>query len=285
MGSKRGSAWADLGMLAAILLGATVVVAVIAAGALLTTPEGERGPLMFAVYSAQFALAIVGGVIWLRRAGGGKRGGDGGDGGGGFSLRLGISWADGPLILAGIVVATAAGVVIEPLLATMPEHYLEQLDAAIGRGGWAIAMTVVAAPVLEEIFFRGMVLESLARRWAARWAVLGSAALFGLVHLPILPQMVNAFVVAIVMGYLYLMTRSLVPVIAIHAINNGLAYMILELYGSQGVYTRDLIADDTIYWIVYAVSAAVTIAALIVMDARVRTKTTRNTLNEKTADE
>ncbi len=275
MESKRGSAWADLGVLAAIFLGAMLVAGVVVAGLLMSGMEQGSGPMMFAAYTSHLVFAIAGGIVWLKW----------GNGGGGLRLRLGVSWADGPLILAGIVVATAAGIVIEPLLAAMPEHYLERLNELVGRGGWAIAMTVVAAPILEEIFFRGLLLEGLARRWPARWAVLGSAVLFGLVHLPILPQVVNALVVAIVMGYIYLMTRSLIPVIIIHAINNGLAYMQLEIFGSQGVSTRELIGNDAIYWIVYAVSVVVLAASLVVMDAKVRTKKARNTLKEKTADE
>ncbi|MDR2883183.1 MAG: CPBP family intramembrane metalloprotease [Alistipes sp.] len=276
MESKRGSAWADIGVLAAILFGATLTAGGVVAGFTVSGTEHIHGATLFTVYTVQFVLAIVGGYVWLKL-------GKGSDSK--FSLRLGVSWADGPLILSGIVVATAAGIVIEPLLGAMPEHYIERLNEMIGHGGWAIITTVVAAPIFEEIFFRGMVLEGLARRWAARWAVLGSAALFGLVHLPILPQMVNAFVIAIIMGYIYLIPRSLIPVIVIHAINNGLAYLILEFRGSQGVDTRDLIGNDTIYLVVYAVSAVVMVVSLVVMNAKVRTKTARDTLKEKTADE
>ena len=278
MESKRGSAWADIGVLAAIFLGATLAAGVVVAGFMVSGKQPGQGAMMFTAYTAQLTLAIVGGLAWLRYV----RTRDGGEK---FSPRLGVSWADGPLILAGIVVATAAGIVIEPLLAAMPEHYMEKLNQMIGRGGWAIATTVVAAPILEEIFFRGMLLEGLARRWPARWAVIGSAAFFGLVHLPVLPQMVNAFVIAVVMGYIYMISRSLVPVIIIHAINNGLAYIQLEFFGSQGVSMRDLIGNDAIYWIVYAVGAVLLIASLVAMEAKVGTKTARNTLNEKTADE
>lgn len=271
MESNRRSAWADLGVLAAILMGATLAAGIVVFVLIASGVEPGSGPMLFASYTTQFVFAVAGGIVWLKR----------GNGGGAFRLRLGVSWADGPLILAGIVVATAAGIVIEPLLDAMPEHYLEKLNSMIGRGGWAIATTVVAAPILEEVFFRGLVLESLSRRWSARWAVLGSAALFGVVHLPILPQMVNAFVIAIVMGYIYLITRSLIPVIAIHFINNGLAYMALELYGSLNVTTRELIGNDAIYWIVYGVSAVVLVASLVAMDAKARTKKPGNTLNEK----
>jgi CAAX protease family protein len=41
---------------------------------------------------------------------------------------------------------------------------------------------VLGAPVVEELFFRGLVLRSLARRGGPVLAVLGSSVLFGLVH-------------------------------------------------------------------------------------------------------
>ena len=273
MESKRYSAWADLGVMAAILLGATIVAAVCITIVKIAVPGLGQGPLTFMAYTTQFVLAIAGSFVWLHRTGGRAR------------LHMGTGWSHGPLILAGIVLATAAGIVIEPLLNLMPDHYLELLDDMIGRGGWAITTTVVAAPILEEIFFRGLLLESLARRWNARWAVVASAAVFGVMHLPILPQMVNAFAIALVMGYIYLQTRSLVPVIVIHAINNALAYMTLELTGTQSTDTRELIGNDSLYWIIYGVSAVVFVVALVIMDGKVRTKSTENTLNEKTADE
>ena len=272
MSTKHYSAWADLGVLAAILLGATLVAVVCMAIVTVAVPNLERGPLTFFSYTVQFVLAVLGGIVWLRLRGG-------------VRLRLGMSWADAPMILIGLVLATAAGIVIEPLINLMPAHYLEQLNELIGRGGWAVLMTVVAAPILEEIFFRGLVLGTLAQRWGARWAVLASAALFGLIHAPILPQMVNAFMMALVMGYIYVATRSLIPVIIIHAINNGLAYLALELTGSQMTDTRELIGNGTIYWIVYAASAVILVASLVLMDRKVRTKTAENTLNEKTDDE
>ena len=281
METKRYSVWADLGVLAAIFFGATLVVSIV--GGVVMTASGGSGQAaaegsvmspwaMFTVYVSQFALAVAGGMLWLRSRGGGK-------------LGFGVHRSDGPLIVAGIVLATAAGIVIEPLLALFPDSYLEQLNDMIGRGGWSILMTVVAAPVLEEIFFRGLVLERLSRRWSGAAAVLVSSAFFGLVHTPILPQMVNAFVIAVVMGYIYLQTRSLVPVIAIHAINNGLAYLTLELTGTQATDTRAMLGNDPIYWTVYAASALLLVAAIVVLHRRACTKNKKNTFQEKTADE
>ncbi len=212
MESKRFSSWGDLGVLTAVFFAAVLVAATGMTAVGIALPGLERTVFTFIIYTAQFSLAIIGGIIWLRHRGGVK-------------LRFGVRWSAGPTILWGVVLITAASLVMEPLLNLFPEHYLEKLDETIGSGGWAIAMAVVAAPILEEIFFRGLLLETLSRRWSATAAVMTSAALFGAAHISILPQMVNAFVIAVFMGYLYLATRSLVPVIIIHAINNALAYI------------------------------------------------------------
>ncbi len=269
METKRFSSWGDLGVLAAVFFGSILVAGLVMAIVLFASGGAEpSGPILFTSYTVQFVLAVIGGIIWLHYRGGVK-------------LRFGVRWSAGPTILWGVVLITATSLVLEPLLNLFPEHYLEKLDGLIGSGGWAIAMTVVAAPILEEIFFRGLLLERLSRRWSATAAVMASAALFGAAHVPILPQMVNAFVIAVFMGYLYLVTRSLVPVIIIHAINNGLAYITLQLTGTQNTDTRELVGNDTVYWIVYAASAVVMVVSLVVLVKKTNNKTPKTALQEE----
>jgi membrane protease YdiL (CAAX protease family) len=265
MESKRLSPWHDLGILTAVFFAATIIAGVCMAGFMAMAPAIEWEAVTFIAYTAQFSLAIVGGIIWLRRRDGAR-------------LRFGVGWSAGPAILWGVVLITAASITLEPLINLFPEHYLEKLNGMIGSGGWAIMLTVVVAPVLEEIFFRGLVLESLSRRWSATAAVVASAAIFGVAHFPILPQMVNALVVSILLGYLYLATRSLVPVIAIHAINNALAYIALELTGDQTIGTREMIGNDTLYWIVYWASAVIMVVSLVILVAKTNNKTPETAL-------
>lgn len=274
MDSKRFSAWGDLVGLALVFLIALLIVSVCAGVVMLITGDLDllsREKAVFAVYTAQFTLAIVLGVVWLRRRGGAR-------------LRFGIGWRDAPLILGGVILMTAAGIVIEPLINLFPDHYLETLNDAIGSGGWAILTTVVAAPILEEIFFRGLVLERLSKRWCAPAAVGASALLFGLAHAPILPQMVSAVLVAVVWGYIYLMTRSLIPMIAMHAINNGIAYIQLQILGTQATDTRAMIGNDAAYWAVYAVSGLILVGSIVFMARKTRTKPGEISLDKKTAD-
>jgi membrane protease YdiL (CAAX protease family) len=270
MERKKISGWKALWVLTAILLGATLV------GGVLVMPFSplmggtESDIFTFVSYAAMFALAVVCGAAWLLSRGE-------------LRLRFGIDWSAAPLILIGVVAMTAASVVVEPLLLAFPSKWLDMIDNMIGTGGWAILTTVVAAPVLEELFFRGLVLETLARRWRQWAAVLMSAAVFGVIHL-IPPQAVNAFVAAIVMGYLYLATRSLVPVIIIHAINNGLSYLSLQLFGTQAVSTREMIGNDVLYWSIFAASAVILVVAMIFLIRRARNKNNETALNHKTAD-
>lgn len=108
---------------------------------------------------------------------------------------------------------------------TPPEHQvLEALqhDPAPPWGALHLALqAVIVAPLVEELFFRGLLLQSLWRLTGLSWpAVLLSALLFGLVHLPV-PQSVPALVtMGCALGYLRLRHRSLGLCVAVHMLFN-----------------------------------------------------------------
>ena len=178
-------------------------------------------------------------------------------------IHLGIGRIHFPMILWGVVVLLASGVVIEPLLELFPSAPYEAVQQTIGLGGWAIMSTVVAAPILEEVLFRGVIFESCRERLGKGGAVLLSALLFGLIHgIPV--QIVNAFVVGLILGYIYLRTRSLMSVIVLHAINNGLAYISMAFFDDSGNVTLgELISARWLYWVVYGLSAAIFLFAMV----------------------
>lgn len=178
-------------------------------------------------------------------------------------IHLGVGRIHFPMILWGVVVLLASGVVIEPLLELFPSAPYEAVQQTIGLGGWAIMSTVVAAPILEEVLFRGVIFESCRERLGKGGAVLLSALLFGLIHgIPV--QIVNAFVVGLILGYIYLRTRSLMSVIVLHAINNGLAYISMAFFDDGGNVTLgELISERWLYWVVYALSAAIFLFAMV----------------------
>ena len=82
--------------------------------------------------------------------------------------------------------------------------------------GSVVAVVVVGAPVMEELFYRGLLQRSLASRYSEGLVVVGVAALFALVHFrPI--EIPGLFVIGLVFGFVALRTGRLGMAIMIHA--------------------------------------------------------------------
>ena len=107
----------------------------------------------------------------------------------------------------------------------------QDLGADQGTFGMIAAgfMVVCVAPVAEEFFFRGFFYRAL----RSRWSVLGAAAidglLFGVIHydftgadaLLILPPLA---ILGFIFCLVYERTGSIYPTIAMHALNNAIAF-------------------------------------------------------------
>jgi uncharacterized protein len=89
-------------------------------------------------------------------------------------------------------------------------------------------MIICVAPFAEEFFFRGFFYGALRTKFGVILAALIDGALFGLIHfeggedawLIVPPLAFLGFMFCLV----YERTRSLYPVIALHSINNSIAY-------------------------------------------------------------
>src|SRR5919201_2028813 len=90
-------------------------------------------------------------------------------------------------------------------------------------------VTAAAAPVCEEIFFRGMLFRLLESRTALWLAVLGSALAFGAAHaspavsLALLPTFVY---MGVVLALLYVRTGWLTNTILLHSLNNAVVTIV-----------------------------------------------------------
>jgi len=85
---------------------------------------------------------------------------------------------------------------------------------------------VLVAPALEEIMFRGIIFVGLARVWPTWLAALLSAALFGWLHGQ-LNVGLYTFVFGLLLIWLYTRSRSLIPGILLHMLNNAVAFWLL----------------------------------------------------------
>ncbi|XOQ47998.1 MAG: CAAX amino terminal protease self-immunity [Eubacteriales bacterium] len=101
----------------------------------------------------------------------------------------------------------------------------------------------VAPPIVEELIFRGIVLQRL-RKFGDGFAIVGSALLFGLFH-GNLVQIVFAFIAGLVMALVDVRTNSLLPSILIHFCNNAISFVLTvvqRLYGdTAGSYLNNAV--------------------------------------------
>jgi membrane protease YdiL (CAAX protease family) len=109
----------------------------------------------------------------------------------------------------------------------LDEPARELTDSAHGFGAGLLGVAlVIGTPVVEELFFRGLLLRSLARRFGDGWAVALSALAFGLSHFQAL-QFPGLFVFGLVQGWLAVRRRSLGAPIASHVAFNGITFVAL----------------------------------------------------------
>ncbi|QAT48462.1 CPBP family intramembrane metalloprotease [Caproiciproducens sp. NJN-50] len=134
------------------------------------------------------------------------------------------------------------------MFANFPASMIVSLEQAMGFSGTIpdmplnddpavlalyVLSVVVIPPMVEEMMFRGMILQGL-RRFGDGFAVVASAALFGLYH-GNLAQTVFAFLCGLVLGFVVIRTNSLLPAILVHAVNNAsaVAIQMVERYRGE----------------------------------------------------
>lgn len=94
------------------------------------------------------------------------------------------------------------------------EELVDRVDGPVDVALLVLAV-VIAAPIVEEWFYRGMLLPTLTRRVGGLWAAVISSAVFALVHQdPIV--MPGLFVLALILSWLTMRTGRLGPAILAH---------------------------------------------------------------------
>ena len=130
-----------------------------------------------------------------------------------------------PLVIIGTV-ALLFGI-IAPIgnLIPMPESFKKLfLDIGSQTGVFSFILMVITAPILEELIFRGIILDGLLKKYSPEKSILLSSFLFGLGHLN--PwQFVTGLIIGIFAGWVYYKTKSLSLTIIIHATANLSGYI------------------------------------------------------------
>jgi uncharacterized protein len=138
--------------------------------------------------------------------------------------RLGVRGFTGEALgwAALAAIAYLAFAAIYASLFGVPEQ--EDIAESFGTLPLQILLIVIAAPLSEEICFRGMVFGGLRTRLPAWAAALISGLIFGLLHaLTGLSAVPPLMAFGVILALLYEKTGSIVPGIILHMLNNSVA--------------------------------------------------------------
>ncbi|MPQ45701.1 CPBP family intramembrane metalloprotease [Marinifilum sp. N1E240] len=217
---KQG--WGIIGILLIIVIGYSLPVGLIQ----LALGDTLKGPMSFINYAVPFIILIFVTRIWWKKN---------------PKNENTLLFKSFPLaILPAVVIITLAMLIVNVEITSWvpaPEWLMELFKDMAQDNLWGLITIAVAAPILEEILMRGIVLDGMLKNYNPWKAIIWSAVLFGIMHFN--PwQFVSAFFIGIVMGYLYWKTKSLALTIFIHALNNGTAFYLMKMNPEAVTWTE-----------------------------------------------
>jgi membrane protease YdiL (CAAX protease family) len=131
---------------------------------------------------------------------------------------------------------------------------LDMINQMVSSGiPTGIMMTVIIAPVLEELIFRKLMLDRI-RNYGEKTAIVFSALCFGLFHQN-LTQFLFAFSVGLFLGYVYCKTGKVIYTMIMHAL--------LNLVSSSIMLLLPQLTNGTGGMVILAVMAVVIVALFI----------------------
>lgn len=133
-------------------------------------------------------------------------------------------------------------------------------------------VTVIIAPIVEELVFRGALLGSLVRRMNAVSSVLLSGLCFSLMHMNP-EQTVYQFFLGCVCAYLTLCARTVTPAILTHGASNLIALLLSFASEEGGSYalSKPVIAAVVTVVLLFVGAAIIAFAGKALMKKRTRT--------------
>ena len=118
----------------------------------------------------------------------------------------------------------------EQLGVDLSENAEKMLSQMMGNPLGYLAVGIMA-PLAEEVVFRGAVLRTLLKMMEDKWhwiAILISALIFGAFH-GNMAQFVHGTLIGLLIGWMYYRTKSIVPGLVFHFVNNSIAYVMYNL--------------------------------------------------------
>ena len=128
----------------------------------------------------------------------------------------------------------------------MPElpNWAEKEFELIMNNRFGYFIVGLLAPLVEELVFRGAILRALLRWKSNPWiGIVISAVMFSAIHMNP-AQMPHAFLIGLLLGWMYYRTDSIVPGVVYHWVNNTIAYVLFVFYPDPDLKMVDLFGGN-----------------------------------------
>lgn len=177
-----------------------------------------------------------------------------------------------PWVTLAWCVVAAFGAIIPSVW--MQEHMPELPNIAedtfdmIMKDRWGYLSIGLLAPLAEELVFRGAILRSLLKWTSHPWVAIAiSAIIFAAAHLNP-AQLPHAFLVGLLLGWMYYRTDSIVPCVVYHWVNNTVAYVMYNLYPNADLTLVDLFGSERSVLMALGFSLCMLIPSLFQLNIR-----------------
>lgn len=129
-----------------------------------------------------------------------------------------------PLAISSMMMGNGLVSIVQSIL---PKDWLAVYDDTAGiLYGCGIEIqifaSVIAAPIIEEVIFRGLIFKRIRRVSNATIAIVLSALFFGIFHWNVV-QGIYAFVIGAILAYVYEKYKNIIAPIIVHMIANGIS--------------------------------------------------------------
>jgi membrane protease YdiL (CAAX protease family) len=133
----------------------------------------------------------------------------------------------GTFVVACIMVLSL-GIIIDPLTHVIPSvnFFNSVLMREFKPELFSFATIVIVAPILEELIFRGIILNGFLKRYSPFYAILFSSLLFGIGHVNP-SQIIVASLAGAFLGWVFYKTKSLLLCILLHFVNNCTSFIFM----------------------------------------------------------
>jgi hypothetical protein len=114
-----------------------------------------------------------------------------------------------------------------------PEQYTLFMEYTIFGKFIDLVGSLILAPVLEEIYFRGFIYRILKNRYDVFWGALGSAIVFALFHGFQIEIIINIGILGMIFAYVYHKTESVILTALTHSICSA-SWLVFIHHGLNG---------------------------------------------------